>query len=435
MDCSESKCIFNQVRQDARSLREPDTYSIRRSPTSSTLDANRRSFSERFEFDQEVFGTKVYQNHFVSLTKQSSREASGKETESIAPEQHTRESGEHQRASRSDAEIQALPSQSVELRSGASPAIESVQRVDSGVSQCWGQDTETSTLVGEDPASYQLPGLVSMMWHDSTPIKTEPQVEPRAIPETRAKTWPSDSKAGYEVCQDAMKSRGLAHSNPYSLPRQQSQLVSPIEDVIHPQEPHSPDQSSSRELFKAMENGRLDEVKLLLDAGAYTNATDAQELDPLMHAVTTGSPSIVRSLLDYGASPAVTDRKGSSPLHLACAYGHVEIVRALLDAGADFDSVNRSHRTPLHHAAMSGRPEIVTLLLQYGARAGARDRDRRSPLWFACYEGRLEATRALVCAGADVNAADCYGQTPFHAAAADGHEHVTQFLGRRGLLL
>lgn len=116
MDCGESQRIFSQARVDAISLLEPEGCSIRRSATTSTVEGHRMSFSERFEFDREVFSTRVYQRSFTSLMRQSNREASGKEAHPAVPQQHNQD-GETGLTLLSDGRAQVPPSQLVERHS------------------------------------------------------------------------------------------------------------------------------------------------------------------------------------------------------------------------------------------------------------------------------------------------------------------------------
>lgn len=93
-------------------------------------------------------------------------------------------------------------------------------------------------------------------------------------------------------------------------------------------------------LFKAVENCLINDVKIFIEAGAEVNAKNDRE---------------------------------ATPLHIATGFGFVDIVKLLLQEGATFENKNHLGRTVLHNAAYYGRPEIVLLLLNIGANIQAID--------------------------------------------------------------
>jgi hypothetical protein len=61
-------------------------------------------------------------------------------------------------------------------------------------------------------------------------------------------------------------------------------------------------------LMCAVESGRIDPVRLLLEAGADPNAQDAEGNTALRLATTVASPGVVKLLLDAGADPHIPGR-------------------------------------------------------------------------------------------------------------------------------
>ena len=67
---------------------------------------------------------------------------------------------------------------------------------------------------------------------------------------------------------------------------------------------------------------------------------------PLHWAARAGKIEIVRMLIDAGANVNVQTNGGSTPLHEAVRYGSVEIVRMLIDAGADVNLQDEDGKLP-----------------------------------------------------------------------------------------
>src|SRR5207247_7918874 len=108
-------------------------------------------------------------------------------------------------------------------------------------------------------------------------------------------------------------------------------------------------------LMAASRTGRVDAVRLLLDAGANVNAADTyQQETALMSAATEGHVDVVKALLGAGADPnrkarvtGLDERKhadhptgGFTALMFAVRDGHEEVARALIKGGADPNLTN-----------------------------------------------------------------------------------------------
>ncbi len=130
--------------------------------------------------------------------------------------------------------------------------------------------------------------------------------------------------------------------------------------------------------------GSLESVKLLLEAGAEVNATDAyQKQTALMWAATEGHTQIVETLLASGADPNVnahitslTERKhadhptgGFTALMFAARNGHDGAVRALVKGGADPKLTNGDGATAMVVAIVNDRFDLAATLLELGADA------------------------------------------------------------------
>ena len=107
------------------------------------------------------------------------------------------------------------------------------------------------------------------------------------------------------------------------------------------QQPRNPDESNTdgkTPLFHAAEQGRVQHMELLLEAGAKTDEPEfAQGQTPLFPAARNGHLDVVQFLAEVGAGKDQADKNGRTPLWVAAQNGHLDIVRFLVEFGADKD--------------------------------------------------------------------------------------------------
>ena len=158
-------------------------------------------------------------------------------------------------------------------------------------------------------------------------------------------------------------------------------------------------------LLDASKRGDIAAVKALLAQGADPNAARGDGLSALHLTAEEGNLEIVRLLLDAGADVAAKTHIGHyQPLHLASRTGQADVVRVLLAAGADPEAVTTTTGvTPLHLAAKAlDGAGAVRVLLEHGAPIDARESAAgQTPLMFAASFGRVAAIRKLLGHGAD----------------------------------
>ncbi len=111
--------------------------------------------------------------------------------------------------------------------------------------------------------------------------------------------------------------------------------------------------------------GGPETVKLLLSHGAHEHqvSRNPQRNQPLHAAIALGgSTETIRLLLDAGADVNATQAGGFTPLHQAAAAGKQEIVQLLLDRGAQKDSRCDQGKLPCDYARERGHVAIAELL-------------------------------------------------------------------------
>jgi ankyrin repeat protein len=157
----------------------------------------------------------------------------------------------------------------------------------------------------------------------------------------------------------------------------------------------------------------LEYIRLLLDAGADTNARLSESTETrtvftnqwlneeggtaFLRASQSGDIILMRLLLDFGADPNINTELGVTPLAAAAGIGWVEgvtsewstaqtveAVELLLELGNDPNYQADTGRVALHGAAHKGATEVVKILVAAGARMDIRDfgndDNRGSPL-------------------------------------------------------
>ena len=92
-------------------------------------------------------------------------------------------------------------------------------------------------------------------------------------------------------------------------------------------------QSREKGLIRAAEDGRLDRVRNLLEAGASPNAKSEGDVTVLMWAAARGHVEVVKALLESGAEPNARTRKGKTANEIAIQEGHDDIAALLQKNG------------------------------------------------------------------------------------------------------
>ena len=187
------------------------------------------------------------------------------------------------------------------------------------------------------------------------------------------------------------------------------------------------DIDSKTALIYASDKGHGQVVRLLLAAGARDLA-DGFGYTALFRASWGGHVEVVRLLLEAGANKDLTGDLGDTALSNASWFGHAGVVRMLLEFGANKDLTDSHGYSALIRASEKGHVETVRLLLEAGAATDARHKDGKTALIFASFNGHVEVSRLLLEAGADKTFADVRGYTALGYASAFGREELVRLL-------
>ena len=147
-----------------------------------------------------------------------------------------------------------------------------------------------------------------------------------------------------------------------------------------------PEYANSSVLHAAAEQGAIEVVRLLLEAGANTNCSDAVGITPLANAVCKGQLACARELIPH-TNLRIFSADGKNALHKSIIANHPESFKLLLPHFADDVDVRTAkprppadpgrpyNNTPLYAACQGGHHAMVKALLAAGASRTAHDND------------------------------------------------------------
>jgi ankyrin repeat protein len=167
-------------------------------------------------------------------------------------------------------------------------------------------------------------------------------------------------------------------------------------------------------LVEAVKSEEVDQVRELLEQGAYVNTTfpwddkDYKGVTPLHWASYLCSWNIGKLLIEHGANvnAAAINWNGTghvTPLHLAAQQGFEGMAQLLTNKGASVNATDSTGWTPLHCAAGRGRLVIVQLLLKHGAQVNFKTLKPAFPLTLALNMQRHHVVKELIKVGALFN--------------------------------
>jgi ankyrin repeat protein len=186
-------------------------------------------------------------------------------------------------------------------------------------------------------------------------------------------------------------------------------------------------------LIWAVDLGRTEAVRALLEKGADVNAARKDGVTALMIAASAGDRATVRYLLEKGANVNAKDEYQWTPLFSAAFAGRTDVVRTLLDKGANINDVDRVGQTALMVAAVGGHTNTVCALAQSGVDVDAKDKDGRTALMYAADLGHTDTVRALLERGADAAARNAEGATALQLAQKNKYPALVALLSSQAI--
>ncbi|KAK0305360.1 hypothetical protein LTR01_006886 [Friedmanniomyces endolithicus] len=167
-------------------------------------------------------------------------------------------------------------------------------------------------------------------------------------------------------------------------------------------------------------------LALIAHKDAAVNIQDADDQEPVHHAVRKGDIKLFTALVEKGATLKTTNSYGWKPIHIAAAYGHGALLAECMTRGI---SLEEKLTTP------DFKPEKRT---NQAARRGYWAEIRwphagSRPLHLALEFGHDVAANTLIYSGAKLEESDSRGWRPLHMAAWSCRSDIVELLLQKGV--
>ena len=180
------------------------------------------------------------------------------------------------------------------------------------------------------------------------------------------------------------------------------------------------DMNSTTALMLACQEGNMEVINVLLNAGADINIVDTKGLTWIHHAVVRGgNKETLQAIINYGANVNATNKENMTALMYACSRGNVETINVLLNAGANPVIADTKGFTCIHYAVYGDcDKDTLQALIYHGSDVNATIKDNMTALMQECQKGNVHVIEMLLKVGADPNIACIKGYTCIHFVLA-----------------
>lgn len=186
---------------------------------------------------------------------------------------------------------------------------------------------------------------------------------------------------------------------------------------------NTPNGEGKTPLELAVENGKTDFVKMLVEKGASPDAR-VGGTTLLAEAIRNGETEFTDFLLKKGANVNLSSSDGATPISLAVAKNDTALVKRLASAGADLNKVSEGSKHPLTWAMQKGDIELAKFLIEKGADVNARPAGGETALAYAVKKKDFELVNFLLEKNADPNLSLADGTAPLERAILDNQSAI-----------
>ena len=194
-------------------------------------------------------------------------------------------------------------------------------------------------------------------------------------------------------------------------------------------DPSHPESWNSRTaLIEAVRNGRHDIAETLIHHNCNMN-NGGKSKNALAHACSKNDMPMVQMLITAGAEVSHKASDKAQPLIIAANHGFFEVAEVLINAGADVNAKDqRNNTTAIIAAAKRNDARMISLLVESGADVEGTAWDGWTALAFTARDGFQEASEELSRRGACIDCVVTKGYTPLLLATRNGHLSTVRFL-------
>ncbi|XP_030393859.1 E3 ubiquitin-protein ligase MIB2 isoform X7 [Gopherus evgoodei] len=195
------------------------------------------------------------------------------------------------------------------------------------------------------------------------------------------------------------------------------------------------DEEGDAALHYAAFGNQAEVVRVLVSHGANADLLNNAKCTALYVAVSKGFTEIVRILCEHNCDVNLPDSFDDTPLHYAITADLKSIIEILTEVpNIDFTVQNRQGFNLLHHAALKGHTLAIKKILARARQlVDAKKEDGFTALHLAALNNHMEVAEILIREGrCDVNLRNSRNQTPLHLAVTQGHMDLVQLLVREG---
>ncbi|KAM7139423.1 E3 ubiquitin-protein ligase MIB2 isoform 1-T4 [Macrochelys suwanniensis] len=195
------------------------------------------------------------------------------------------------------------------------------------------------------------------------------------------------------------------------------------------------DEEGDAALHYAAFGNQAEVVRVLVSQGANADLLNNAKCSALYVAVNKGFTEIVRILCEHNCDVNLRDSFEDTPLHYAITADLKSIIEILAEVpNIDFTVQNRQGFNLLHHAALKGNKLAIKKILARARQlVDAKKEDGFTALHLAALNNHMEIAEILIKEGrCDVNLRNSRNQTPLHLAVTQGHMDLVQLLVREG---
>ena len=144
-------------------------------------------------------------------------------------------------------------------------------------------------------------------------------------------------------------------------------------------------------------------------------------------AVEDGREDIIRNMVQFAHNPNPADLEGQTPMHTAVLKGKVKILELIIRASEEKNPADFENKwTPLHMAASLGRTECAKVILENIADHSPRDCNGMTPMHFATEMGHAEICELVLQHVKEKHPKDSLDRTPLDLAMYNGHEYIVE---------